>query len=478
MKSYYTGIRNFHFYLLYIAHQSYLLPDYQKGYAKIGDLISVVKNSQGRFNYLYQEKDPDWVIRFYIEKPKAFPGLIKDLEIKKRGAFKKYGEKFKLEDLKKLKVGELLKIYNEFFSLMKRFYYLNQVVWFLDISGYQFLKDNLLKQNFTLENINLLTQPDRRNYLEKEKEEFLKLCLKYFKNRKKINLGRLLENHLKKFAYVGVSYYKEPPRQKKDYLEQIERYKKEKRNWRYFTKVLEERRKDFKIRIKTRDRMSKKIKDARLKKAILVMRQAAWGKDYFRGSISEIVYYYFDALANELARRLKIKNSQIKILTDKELNGLAVGKRLDWKKINLRRKYYAIGTFNHKFFLYYGRKARRIENKYFAKPKGKEIGELKGVSAQKGIARGKAKIILSYNDFKKFKDGDILIATNTMPEYMPVIRKAGAIVTEIGGVTCHAAVVARELKKPCLIGVASATAILKDGDKVEVDADKGIVRKL
>ena len=482
MQSYYTGIRNFYFYLLYIAHQSYLLPPYKKNYPEIGDLISVVRNSQGEFNYLYQEKNSPRFIKFFIKNPKAFSNLIRDLEVKKRKAFRKYGEKFNSANLKKLEDRGLLKIYNKLFYLIKHFFYLNQVVWFLDISGYQFLKDNLLKQNFTLEDINLLAQPDKRNYLEEEKEEFLKLCLKCFKNRKKVNLHRLLKYHLKKFAYTGVSYCKEPPRREKDYLEQIERYRKEKRNWRYFKEILEERNKDFRKRIKARDKMSNEIKDARFKKAILVLRQAAWGKDYFRGSISEIVYHYFDALLRELARRLKIKDSQIKILTDKELNRLAAGKRLDWKKINLRQEYYAIGTFNHKFFLYYGKKAKQIENKYFAKPKGNKKGnkirELKGVPAQKGVARGQAKIILSYNDFKKFKEGDILVATNTMPEYMSILRKAGAIVTEIGGVTCHAAIVARELKKPCVIGVNSATNIIKDGDLVEVDANKGIIRKL
>ena len=478
MKFYYTGIRNFHFYLLYIAHKSYLLPPHKRDYPEIGDLISVVKNNQGKFNYLYDEKKSPKFIKFFIKKPKAFSGLIKYLGDKKRVAFKKYGEKFSPKDLRKLEDDELLKTYNNLFSLIKSFFYLNQIVWFLDIGGYRFLKNNLLKQGFTLEDINLLTQPDRRNYLEEEKEEFLKLCLKYFKNRKKNNLHRLLEKHLKKFAYVGVSYYNEPPRAKADCLRDINRYLKEKRNWQYFKKILEERNRDFKKRIKARDSMHNKIKDTRFKKAVLVLRQAAFGKDYFRGNISEIVYYYFDEILKESARRLKLRQGQAKDLTDKELNQLMAGKKLDWKKINSRQKYYAMGTLNHKFFLYYGKKAKQIEYKFFPKLKKSKARELEGAPAQKGVARGQAKIILGYNDFKKFKEGDILVATNTMPEYMPVIRRAAAIVTEVGGVTCHAAIVARELKKPCLIGVDGATSILKDGDKVEVDANKGIVKKL
>jgi len=66
----------------------------------------------------------------------------------------------------------------------------------------------------------------------------------------------------------------------------------------------------------------------------------------------------------------------------------------------------------------------------------------------------------------------------TNPNMMPLIRKAKAIITDEGGITCHAAIISRELNIPCIIGTKIATKVLKDGDRVEVDADKGIVRKL
>ena len=61
---------------------------------------------------------------------------------------------------------------------------------------------------------------------------------------------------------------------------------------------------------------------------------------------------------------------------------------------------------------------------------------------------------------------------------MILMKKAAAFVTDGGGILCHAAIMARELKKPCVIGTKIATQVLKDGDLVEVDADKGIVRKI
>lgn len=58
------------------------------------------------------------------------------------------------------------------------------------------------------------------------------------------------------------------------------------------------------------------------------------------------------------------------------------------------------------------------------------------------------------------------------------MERSAAVVTEIGGITTHAAIVSRELGKPCVMGTGNATSVLKDGDKVEVDADKGIVKKI
>lgn len=101
---------------------------------------------------------------------------------------------------------------------------------------------------------------------------------------------------------------------------------------------------------------------------------------------------------------------------------------------------------------------------------------LKGSVAHKGKVVGPAKIVITASDFAKVNPGDILVASMTRPEFMPVIERCGGIVTDEGGITCHAAIVAREFKKPCIIGTRNATKVLKDGDVVEVDADRGMVK--
>jgi pyruvate,water dikinase len=78
----------------------------------------------------------------------------------------------------------------------------------------------------------------------------------------------------------------------------------------------------------------------------------------------------------------------------------------------------------------------------------------------------------------KMETGDVLVSISTQPDLLPAMKKAVAFITDQGGVTSHAAIVAREMNTPCVIATKIATQILRDGDLVEVDADKGIVKIL
>lgn len=84
----------------------------------------------------------------------------------------------------------------------------------------------------------------------------------------------------------------------------------------------------------------------------------------------------------------------------------------------------------------------------------------------------------SVKEIDKVKTGDILVAVMTRPDYIMGIKKAAAIVTDEGGITCHAAIISRELGIPCIIGTKIGTKILKDGDLIEVNANHGWVRKV
>jgi pyruvate,water dikinase len=103
---------------------------------------------------------------------------------------------------------------------------------------------------------------------------------------------------------------------------------------------------------------------------------------------------------------------------------------------------------------------------------------LTGMTAYYGKVVGIVKIVLLEGDVSKVKKGDILVSSSTNPDLIAGMKRAGAIVTDAGGITSHASIVSRELKKPCVVGTKYATRFLLDGMKVEVDANKGIVRIL
>ncbi|MFA5770009.1 MAG: PEP-utilizing enzyme [Patescibacteria group bacterium] len=101
---------------------------------------------------------------------------------------------------------------------------------------------------------------------------------------------------------------------------------------------------------------------------------------------------------------------------------------------------------------------------------------LQGRVAQMGIARGFVRRVMGHKQIGEFKNGEILVSSMTIPDFLPAMKKAAAIVTNEGGILCHAAILARELKVPCITGTLFATHILRDGDYVEVDANNGIVK--
>ena len=100
---------------------------------------------------------------------------------------------------------------------------------------------------------------------------------------------------------------------------------------------------------------------------------------------------------------------------------------------------------------------------------------VRGLVANKGLVKGKVKIVLDIADLDKVSDGDVLVANQTEPSFTIAMLKAAAFVTDIGGICSHAAIVARELGVPCIVAAKDATVLLKDGQEVIVDANKGIV---
>ncbi|HEX7307668.1 phosphoenolpyruvate synthase [Lentzea sp.] len=99
-----------------------------------------------------------------------------------------------------------------------------------------------------------------------------------------------------------------------------------------------------------------------------------------------------------------------------------------------------------------------------------------GLGASPGIVSGRVRVLQSPDEGSRLRDGEVLVAEMTNPDWVPTMRRASAVVTDGGGITCHAAIVARELRVPCVVGTGAATSVLKEGQLVTVDGSAGEVR--
>jgi len=100
---------------------------------------------------------------------------------------------------------------------------------------------------------------------------------------------------------------------------------------------------------------------------------------------------------------------------------------------------------------------------------------LRGLGAAPGIGKGTVKVLASPKEMNKVLKGDVLVTDMTTPDFVPAMKRASAIVTNSGGMTCHAAIVSREMGIPCIVGTKNGTTVLHEGQMITVDASRGIV---
>jgi len=222
-----------------------------------------------------------------------------------------------------------------------------------------------------------------------------------------------------------------------------------------------------------------------LKKNLAAMEQIKnSGREYinkiFVGSES-----YLSRLLAIVGKQFDVDPKNLTQYNRQEILSLFDNGKVPQKIIDNRLKSYLMFSDGQNFTALEGEKAELIISNFLERShvRGKEI---KGISANTGKVKGKVKIILSgYDNFDQLKyeidamkQGEILVAETTAPELIVACHKAGAIITNQGGLMSHAAIVSREMNIPCVVGTGNATEILKNGDLVEVNGDSGVVKIL
>jgi phosphohistidine swiveling domain-containing protein len=330
------------------------------------------------------------------------------------------------------------------------------------------LKQKLLekhKESFT-ELFEALSAPENLSFFQKEELRFMRI--KLIKDKKE-QLKKLkqhqkdyywLENNYAFTKILDIGFFKKrlsgiSRQQAKNKIKEIKDY----------IKNIKQKKKQVIKKYK----VSREIANIARKLAYCV-----WWQDY-RKQFIFIANHITTQFLKEIQKKKKIPFKELCYYRSKEIIELLKHN----KKINAGKRFKGFAVYYHKrkgITYLEGKKANDLMRPYLEIKVKKGIKELRGLVVSSGKAKGKVKILYTPKKLSKMKKGNILVAPMTSPDYITAMRKAAAVITDEGGMTCHAAIVSRELKIPCIVATKIATKVLKDNDLVEVDAEKGIVK--
>ncbi len=326
--------------------------------------------------------------------------------------------------------------------------------------------------------LHILTVPIKNNFGYFEQIEILKLANFYKNNKNKIipALKRKIDRYLFEFSSIGVKYGIGKLWTEKSVIERIIYLSKK-----YPDKKLKHLQDFPKLQQEKIDYVLKELKaNKNFRKFVKIARIYIYLRTYRTDIISNALANMFP-LFGEIAKRNNAELEDILKCLSKEIISFDIPDR---EFLNMRNKTILIRSINGRMYYIYGKEAEELTNNlkksvglYNEKDQvNKKINSLiKGSAANIGKVKGEVKIVLDNSQLDNVFDGDILVASMTTPDFVPAMEKASAFITDEGGILCHAAIVSREMNKPCIIGTKVATKVLKDGDLVEVDADKGTV---
>ncbi|MDP2944375.1 MAG: PEP-utilizing enzyme [bacterium] len=378
------------------------------------------------------------------------------------------------KNLAKLSNRELLKLYQNFtLPNVEQFYIRMWTVFNIAEPLADVVRKNLAKYTKDDEQINRyllkLSSPLRPNDILNEKIDLLKLSSQ--KNR--LNSQQFLKKIkrlVKKYRHIPMFDFDHEPYSEKYFLNEIKTIENPEKELDKMKKLFTDHNKDLK-------KIIREIKpDRKFNNLLQFLKENVVLRDY-RDMLRQKLNLELRKLYNEIAHRLGLAIEQIATLTNDEIiNCLNSNKKFPQTEVKNRAKAYLLIQKDRQVEIYSGQKAINKFNKELIVKKQIIGREIKGIIGSKGIARGIVKIVYTNKDLNKIKKGDILVTAMTRQDFVPIMKKVRAIVTDEGGIICHAAIIARELKIPAIVGTKIATQVLKDGNRVEVDANNGLVK--
>lgn len=318
----------------------------------------------------------------------------------------------------------------------------------------------------------ILTTAKEKTVSGKEEIDLLKLRLKQLDN---TATEKDIAGHAKKYSFIAFGY-DGPGWNASDISNRLKDLPKQKVKVKV---LLDEKEKAGREIVK---KQNKAVKELNLtgseERLFFILRTLGFWK-FERKFHNQKAHELMEDFIKEIARRNSLSIAQAKMIAPDEVEDVLIKNKVRPDILNERIKEALVFFEKGSYKTLSGQKLKSISKEIRKSLEvDKSLTELTGTTAYSGKARGQVRRIDAPEDMINFKKGDILISASTSPHILPAMKKAGAVVTDSGGITSHAAIVAREIKVPTLIGTKVASKILKDGDRVEVDAGKGIIKKL
>jgi phosphohistidine swiveling domain-containing protein len=423
----------------------------------------------GPVGVFYSEEELEEADEFAKKEYSKHGNIFLKSLLEKWQSFMKELEKFAFEISKKDYSGktneELLK---EFEKLQDKYHKLSTGLYLPVII--EKLADDIIKKKLPKEKAEeyfaVLTTPEKDNEGTRELKSMLEMAVKLEKGK---DISEDIKNHIKEFGWINTRGFIGNEWTEKEIMERVKTTR-------------DHRLADLKEHAqKIRQATEKILKELNVDKNFREFVAITKGYILYRTErMDSFVKAGFMAkpLFNEIAKRLKLDFQDIIYLMPDEIkDALKTGKDYS-KKIKERKKDFIFIRTGEKSINLTGKELENYKEKHLKEKIKTDITEIKGTMASQGKARGIVKVLAGKHELSKINKGDILVASMTTPDFVPAMEKAAAFVTDEGGILCHAAIVSREMNKPCIIGTGIATKVLKDGDFVEVNADKGIIRIL
>lgn len=393
--------------------------------------------------------------------------------------------------IRRLSNQELLKRYEKYVEMYRLFHLKNTPPWWIGTEVVETALRDYLKKCHSNDWNNILskiTEPlEYRTENLNEELSLLDIAAQIKKEKIKITrsknslskkIERRVNSHIDEYSYIPFGYNTGVVWNKDYFLKKINKILlkddpiKSKKN------LLN----SIKKKIKDREKIINGLKlPQSISKLPIILRQLSYLQELKKATQTKSHPHLRGVVNPEIARRLGIPKEQVDCLSITEIKyGLKNG-RLPKKllgDIKQRQKPFVLIMKDLKYLWLYKNKAQNFFEKSDLISDLKGVNQINGVVASLGHVNGIVKVCKLSTEIDKVKNGDVLVAAMTTPDFVPAMKRAAAIITDEGGITCHAAIISRELNKPCIIGTKIATQVLKDGDLVEVDTDTGIIRIL